>query len=300
MEEQPRDVEPRLEIADLALHGRIVGHRDVLGLDHPLLHVVGRELEGRLRDAHVDGGVAQGESLHHSHARGRAWLAQGGVLRNANAGQGDGRAEGRAHAQGVPLAVRGDAGALRGYHGEEEGVRHVAAAVEGAPDHVVGSAEGHGAEVLDPVDYPAVVRGADHRLHGEGAREADRGLTAPAAEHLAALDHLGIVPALLRVRGEGVDEAHDRRVHVQRHGGARAPPGDDPDDGDVGRHVEPHAAVGGGDRAGEEALALEVRQLSTGFLPSRSYAGRARGDLLARQRVGAIDEVLAHAGAAAA
>ena len=154
--------------------------------------------------------------------------------------------------------------------------------------------------MLDPVDYPAVVRGADRRLHGEGAREADRGLTPPAAEHLAALDHLGIVPALLGVRAEGIDEAHDRRVHVQRHGGARASSGDDANDTDVGRHVEPHASVRGGNRAAKVALALEIRPTLHGVLALAVVAGRARGDLLAHQRVGAIDDVLAHAGTARA
>ena len=52
-----------------------------------------------------------------------------------------------------------------------------------------------------------------------------------------------IVAALLRLRAEGVDEAHDRRVHVQRHGRAGAAAGDDADDADIGRHVEPHAPV---------------------------------------------------------
>src|SRR5207245_2829927 len=80
---------------------------------------------------------------------------------------------------------RGYAASVRGHERLEEGLAHVGLAVERAPDHVVGRAERHRAEVLQAVDHPVVAGPPDRGLHEEGAREAHRGLAAPAPEELA-------------------------------------------------------------------------------------------------------------------
>src|SRR5262249_6117743 len=131
------------------------------------------------------------------------------------------------------------------------------------------------------------------------AREAHRGLAAPAPEHLAALDHLRVVASLLPLGAEGVDEAHDGGMHVERHGRARAAAGHDADDADVGRHVEAHAPVGFRHRAGEVALAVEIGPALHGIPALAIVPGRARRDLLTGERVGAVDQILSHPGAGA-
>src|SRR5439155_11792218 len=171
-----------------------------------------------------------------------------------------------------------------------ERLRHVGAAVERAPDHVVRGAEGHGAEVLDAIDHEASAVVADHRLHEQGARQAHRGLAAPAAEELAVAHDLVEVAPLLRRAADRIDESHDRRVHVDGHRGAGTAAGDRANDRDVRRHVEPETALALGDRAGEEPLAPEVA-------PALDRIGRGGvvlagpwRDALARQPLGALDD----------
>jgi hypothetical protein len=106
------------------------------------------------------------------------------------------------------------------------------------------------------------------------------------------LDHLAEVAPLLGVRGERVDEAHDRRVHVHGHGGAGTAPCDGADDGDIGRHVEPEAAVGLGDGRGQEAVALQLAPAIDRVGARRVVLGGARGDLLARDARRPVDEGL--------
>jgi hypothetical protein len=111
-------------------------------------------------------------------------------------------------------------------------------------------------------------------------------------EELAVARDQLVVAALLGLGAEGVDEAHDRGVHVDGHGGAGAAAGDGADHGDVRRHVEPAPAVGPGDRGAEDALAPEVAPALDRVLPDLVVVGGARRDALARDLVDAIDERL--------
>ena len=266
----------RGQLPDVPLHRRVVRHRDVLGLHDALLGVVDREGERALRDAHVHRGVAQREALHHAHPEPGARVAEPGVPRHAHAGEGHRGAEGRAHAQRVPLAVGGDAGGVRGHQHLQHGLAHVGAALERAPDHVVRGAQGHRAEVLHPVHHVGVAVLADRRLHQEGAGEAHRGLAAPAPEELAVAHDLGEVAALLGLGAERVDEAHDRGVHVHGHRGVGAAPGDGADHADVGRHVEAEAAVSGGNARAQKAVPGEHAPANrSGWRPPRRTRPRA-------------------------
>src|SRR2546425_844833 len=65
------------------------------------------------------------------------------------------------------------------------------------------------------------------------------------------------VAPLLRGRSKGVDEPHDRGMHVKGHAGIRAAAGHGANEGDVRGHVEPEPAVRGRHGAGEQALAPE-------------------------------------------
>src|SRR5581483_3640988 len=164
-----------------------------------------------------------------------------------------------------------------------------------APHHVVGGAEGHGAEVLHAVDDEAGAVGADHRLHVERAREAHGGLAAPGAEQLAVPHDLGVEAALLRLRGEGVDEAHHGGMHVHGHGGAGAAACERADHGHVGRHVEAEAAVRGRYGGREQAVAPEVAPAVERVLGVAIVLGGARRELLARQARRRLDDRGVHA-----
>src|SRR5262249_54499332 len=108
LQQEAGGVETHGQAPDVALYGRILGDRDVLGLDDTLLRVVDREVERRLGDAEVDRGVAEPEALDHTDLDGRPRPAERGLARDVHAGEGYRGAVGAAHAEGVPLAVGGD------------------------------------------------------------------------------------------------------------------------------------------------------------------------------------------------
>ena len=280
----------RGQLPDMPLHRGVVGDRDVLGLHDALLGVVDGEGERALRDARVHRGVAQREALHHAHPESGARIAERGVLRHAHAGEGHRGAEGRAHAQRVPLAVGGDTGSLRGQQHQRQRLGHVGAALERAPDHVVRGAQRHRAEVLHPVHHVGVAVLADGRLHQEGAGEAHRGLAAPAPEELAVAHDLAEVAALLGLRAERVDEAHDRGVHMHGHRGVGAAPREGADHADIGRHVQAEAAVGGGNARAQKAVPSEHAPGIDRVDARRVVLGRARSDVLPRQAVDPLED----------
>ena len=279
----------RGELADVPLHRGIVGHRDVLGLHDALPGVVDGEGERALRDAEVHRGVAQREHLHRAHPERGPRIAEPRVLRHAHPGERYRGAEGRAHAQRVPLAIGGDAGGVRGHQHLEQGLAHVGAALERAPDQVVRGAQGHRAEVLHPVDHVGVAVLADHRLDQEAAGQTHRGLAAPAPEEPAVAHDLAEVAALLRLGAERVDEAHDGGVHVQGHGSVGAAAGDGADHPDVGRHVQPEAAVRGGNARAQKAIASEHAPGVGRIGARRVVLGRARGDVLPGQPIDPLE-----------
>src|SRR5438552_2091890 len=149
---------------------------DIVGPHDTLARVFDGEGQRRLGDPHIDRRVAEPEALDHADLDRRAGPAERRVVGDAHALEGHGGAERGAHAERVPLAVGHEAGRLRGHERLEQGFAHVGLTVARAPDHVVGGAERHRAEVLHAIDHPVVTVPSDRGLHDAGAREAHRAL----------------------------------------------------------------------------------------------------------------------------